>query len=74
MIDRTGQPRRNEEIQEAIDAVLQIMIKQPLVLPLFTVHAGIILDCLRELQDRRAKNLPEIKILKYDDNGNFIEL
>lgn len=53
MIDKSGQPRSDEELQEAIDACKQIMIKQPLVLPLFTVHAGIIVNCLEELQMMR---------------------
>ena len=54
--DRTGQPRGDEELQEALDVVMQIMIRQPLVLPLFTVHAGIRRDCLQELQKRRARD------------------
>jgi hypothetical protein len=54
IIDGSGQPRTDEELQEAIDAVGQIMVKQPFVLPLFTVHSGIIFDCLRELQSYRA--------------------
>lgn len=55
MVDMSGQPRSDEEIQEALDAVNEIMVKRPLVLPLFTVHAGIIRDCLRELQQRRKE-------------------
>jgi len=53
IIDKTGQLRSDEEIQEALNAVKEILIKQPLVLPLFTIHAGIIMDCLRELQRYR---------------------
>ena len=53
MVDKTGQPRSDEELQEAINCVKTIIVKHALVLPLFTVHAGIILDCLRELQERR---------------------
>ena len=53
MIDMSGQPRSDEDLQEAIDVCKQIMIKQPLVLPLFTVHAGIIVNCLEELQMMR---------------------
>ena len=53
MVDKTGQPRSDEELQEAIDCVKEIMTKQPLVLPLFTLHAGIIKDCLVELQNLR---------------------
>ena len=54
IIDQTGQPRSDEELQEAIDVCKQIMIKQSLVLPLFTVHAGIIVNCLEELQAYRT--------------------
>ena len=53
MIDKTGQPRSDKELQEAINCVNQIMVKQPMVLPLFTVHAGLIRDCLLELQSLR---------------------
>jgi len=56
MIDKTGEPRSDEELQEAIDACKEIIVKHTLVLPLFTVHAGIIMDCLRELQ--RMRKLP----------------
>ena len=55
MIDKTGQPRDDEEIDEAIYAVETIMVKYSTVLPLFTVHAGIIRDCLIELRVRRLK-------------------
>lgn len=53
MTDKTGEPRSDKELQEAISCVKEIMLKQPLVLPLFTVHAGIIHDCLLELQGLR---------------------
>ena len=53
MIDMTGQPRDDEELQEAIDCVKTIMVKHSLVLPLLTVHAGIIINCLEELQGLR---------------------
>lgn len=53
MIDETGQPRSDEDLQEAINCVKTIMVKHSLVLPLFTVHAGIIKDCLEELQNLR---------------------
>jgi hypothetical protein len=59
IIDRTGQPRSDEELQEAYDAVTQILIKQPLVLPLFTVHGLIIRDALLELMVRRIKEEAE---------------
>lgn len=53
MIDKTGQPRSDEELQEAIDCVKTIMVKHSTVLPLFTVHALTILNCLEELQNLR---------------------
>ena len=53
MIDMTGQPRSDEELQEAIDCVRTIMVKHSTVLPLFTVHALLILNCLQELQNLR---------------------
>ncbi|MBA7697026.1 hypothetical protein ES703_105684 [subsurface metagenome] len=53
MIDETGQPRSDEELQEAIDCVKAIMVKHSTVLPFFTVHAVLILNCLQELQTLR---------------------
>ena len=53
IIDKSGEPRSDEELQEAIDCVKTIMVKHSLVLPLLTVHAGIIINCLQELQDFR---------------------
>lgn len=52
-IDKTGQPRSDEELQEAINAVIEIMVKHSTALPIFTVHALLILDCLKELQQLR---------------------
>lgn len=53
MIDKTGEPRSDEELQEAIDCVRTIMVKHSTVLPFFTVHALLILNCLEELQTLR---------------------
>jgi len=53
MIDKTGKPRSDEELQEAIDCVKEIMVKHSTILPLFTVHALLILNCLEELQTLR---------------------
>ena len=53
MMDMSGKPRSDEELQEAIDCVKTIMVKHTTVLPFFTVHALLILDCLRELQHVR---------------------
>jgi len=55
IIDKIGQPRSNEEILDAIKCVLDIMVKQPLVLPNLTVHAAIIRDGLIELLQRRTE-------------------
>lgn len=60
MVDMTGQPRSDEDLQEAIDCVKTIMVKHSTVLPLLTVHAGIIINCLEELQTVR-KLLAEAK-------------
>lgn len=53
VIDKTGQSRDDEELQEAINCVRTIMVKHSTVLPFFTVHALLILDCLQELQKLR---------------------
>ncbi len=53
MVDKTGQPRSDEELQEAIDCVTTIMLKHATVLPMLTVNALSIVDCLRELQTIR---------------------
>lgn len=55
MVDMTGQPRSDEELQEAVDCVKICMVKHSTVLPFFTVHALTILDCLRELQFIRSR-------------------
>jgi len=54
MVDMTGEPRSDEDLQDAIDCINEIMVKHPLVLPLLTTHAGIIRDCLLELQRMRG--------------------
>ena len=53
MVDMTGTPRSDEELQEAIDCVRTIMVKHSTTLPFFTVHAVLILNCLEELQGLR---------------------
>lgn len=52
-IDMSGQPRSDEELQEAIDCINVVMVKHALVLPVLTVNAGTIRDCLLELQQQR---------------------
>lgn len=66
MVDKTGEPRSDEELQEAIDCVKEIMVKHSTVLPIFTVHALLILDCLRELQNLR-KLLEEARKKRLED-------
>ena len=59
--DTTGQPRSDEDLQEAIDCVTTIVTKHPTVLPLFTVHAMDIRSFLLELQYIRGR-LKEAKV------------
>lgn len=68
IVDKTGKPRSDEDLQEAIDTVRTIMVQQPLVLPLFTIHAMDIMECLLELQAYR-KLIAEIKLRKEKENG-----
>ena len=68
IVDRTGQPRADGEIDEAISAVETIMVKHATVLPLFTVHAGIIRDCLIELRVRRLRDESERSDMVTTDN------
>ena len=53
MIDMSGKPRSDEDLQEAIDCITMIAVKYPTVLPMLTVNVMNIRDCLRELQSRR---------------------
>ena len=53
MVDKTGEPRSDEELQEAIECVQTIMVKHSLVLPFFTLHASSIRSFLLELQTLR---------------------
>ena len=55
MMDMTGKPRSDKDLQDAINCITTIMVKHATVLPLLTVHAGIIHSCLLELQDRRKE-------------------
>ena len=60
MVDMTGKPRSDVDLEEAIDCIKIIMVKHPTVLPLLTIHAMDILSFLRELQGMR-KLLAEAK-------------
>jgi hypothetical protein len=48
--DRTGQPVNERELDDAIHAVETILLKQPTVLPLFTVNGMAIRRALLELK------------------------
>lgn len=66
-IDKSGEPRSDEDLQKAIDAVQQIMVKQPTVLPLFTIHAMAIREFLHELQVYR-KMIADAKAKRQGGN------
>lgn len=68
MIDKTGQPRSDEELQEAIECVQTIMVKHSLALPLFTLHAASIRSFLLELQTLR-KLLEEARKKRLDQRS-----
>lgn len=53
IIDRTGQPVTDEELDEALKAVETILVKHSLVLPLFTINSMSIRRALIELKQRR---------------------
>jgi len=55
MMDMTGKPRSDEDLQDAIDCITVIAVKHPLVLPMLTVNVCNIRDCLAELQVRRLR-------------------
>lgn len=67
-VDMTGKPRSDGDLQEAINAVEQIMIKQTTVLPLFTIHAMDIRSFLLELQHYR-KLIAELKEKRRTGEG-----
>jgi hypothetical protein len=59
-VDTTGQPRRDSEVQEALDFVSKEMVRHPLAMSPdgfpYTIHFSTIRAALRELLDRRAKD------------------
>ncbi len=56
MIDVSGQPDSDEDLQDAIYCINMIALKHPTAIPMLTVHCGIIRRCLMELQSRRTKD------------------
>ena len=53
MIDKTGEPRSNEDLQEAIEAIKHAMVNPPLTHPMLVVNLMAIKELLLELQIRR---------------------
>jgi len=52
--DRSGQPVTTRELNDAINAVESILLRQPTVLPLFTVNGMAIRRALLELRQQRS--------------------
>ena len=53
-VDMTGEPRSDEDLQEAIDVITTIAVKHALSLPpMLVVNLMNIRSCLHELQARR---------------------
>lgn len=57
MVDKTGEPRSDKELQEAIEAVKQAMVKPPITHPMLVVNLLAIKELLLELQIRRQQIL-----------------
>lgn len=55
MVDMSGQPDSDKNLQDAIDCMGTVMVKHATAIPLLTVHSGIIHRCLVELQRRRTR-------------------
>ncbi len=53
MLDMTGTPRSDEDLEDAINAIKVVMVKHFLKIPILTVHCGIIKNGLEELLQRR---------------------
>jgi hypothetical protein len=53
IIDETGQPRSDEDLQEAINVCREIAVKHTLTLPILTLHILDIISLLEELQVMR---------------------
>lgn len=72
--DRTGQPVTDEELDEALKAVETILVKQPLVLPLFIINGMAIRRALIELKQRLETDKNIQKEDKVMDQTTFNEL
>ena len=51
--DKTGQPRSDEDLQQAIDVCSQVAVKHTLEIPILTIHIMDIIALLKELQALR---------------------
>lgn len=66
--DKTGEPRSDEDLQEAIDVITMVAVKYPMAIPPLTVNLGNIRDCLKELQHLR-KIIAKIKTERDTGKG-----
>ncbi len=62
-IDKTGQPRSDKDLQEAIDVCGQIAVKHTLEIPILTIHIMDIIALLKELRSYR-KLIADLKARK----------
>ena len=57
--DLTGTPRRDDEVEAALQAVKEKIVRHPLADPAMTIHYITIKDALEELlASRRAAKVP----------------
>lgn len=61
MIDESGKPQSDEDLQDAITTIEKLLIKPPMELPMLAVMLPTIRQLLKELQTIRKviHNLPE---------------
>jgi len=59
MIDRTGEPRRDEELIEAKDAIVKELISLKNVSPIL-IHYPTIIEAIEELLERRKNDRSEV--------------
>jgi hypothetical protein len=50
IIDKTGHPRSDEDLQEAIDVCAEVAVKHMAEIPILTLHIMDIISLLKELQ------------------------
>jgi len=74
IINRTGQPVTEEELNDAIHAVEQILVKHATALPLFTVNGMAIRRALLELKNKRTMGSGAVKPYPETHQRGFITL